>query len=231
METRTIAIANTKTQKRYTLESAATTLGELKSQLTQLGVDFSGMTFTEGISKTQLIADDSLLPTNVMFKGQPTNNLVMLLTNPNKQIASGAVEGGSRKEAYAIIKELGKEFQDFLKEELGRNYTQVPTTDLWLFIDANTKEEEEEETMEEEHKECCCHTEPEIDFENTASAPHAGIVNWIYDGAKSMVNENALYIGDIEALAELFSEYAARLKETKANNLSDEDIDAIIAGI
>ena len=103
METRTIAIANTKTQKRYTIESAATTLGELQDQMIEQGIDFSGMTFTEGISKTQLLTRESLLPTNVMYKGQPTNNLVMLLTNPNKQIASGAM---NRKELYAKIKEL-----------------------------------------------------------------------------------------------------------------------------
>ena len=87
---REILIANTKTQKRSKITTSATTLGELKNDLRAAGIDFSNMTFTEGISKTQLLSDDTQLPQNVMYKGQPTNNLVILLTNTKKNIASGA---------------------------------------------------------------------------------------------------------------------------------------------
>lgn len=126
---REILIANTKTQKRSKVTTSATTLGELKVDLRAAGIDYNGMTFTEGISKTQLLDDTTQLPQNVMYKGQPTNNLVILLTNTKKNIASGAM---SRKEVYQAIKD--NNLQDAVKEEFGRNFTQVPTSDLLVFL-------------------------------------------------------------------------------------------------
>lgn len=126
---REILIANTKTQKRSKVTTSATTLGELKADLRAAGIDYNGMTFTEGISKTQLLNDATQLPQNVMYKGQPTNNLVILLTNTKKNIASGAM---SRKEVYQAIKD--NNLQDAVKEEFGRNFTQVPTSDLLVFL-------------------------------------------------------------------------------------------------
>ena len=214
METRTILVANTKTQQRYSVESSATTLGELKAQLRAQGIDYSGMSFMEGISKTQLLADDTPLPTNVMYKGAPTNNLVMLLTNTQKNIASGA--DGSRKDAYAIIK-ASATLQDTIKETYGRNYTQVPTTELWHIINQSVEEESEEPE----------NTTP------TASAPVAvnkEVVNFIYDGIKMLLKSHMLCAEDFEALMELISELHARLLEEKPV-FSDADIDEIIANL
>lgn len=214
METRTILVANTKTQQRYSVESSATTLGELKAQLRAQGIDYSGMSFMEGISKTQLLADDTPLPTNVMYKGAPTNNLVMLLTNTQKNIASGA--DGSRKDAYAIIK-ASATLQDTIKETYGRNYTQVPTTELWHIINQSVEEESEE---------------PE-NATPTASAPVAvnkEVVNFIYDGIKMLLKSHMLCAEDFEALMELISELHARLLEEKPV-FSDADIDEIIANL
>ena len=129
---REILIANTKTQKRSKITTSATTLGELKADLRAAGIDYSNMTFTEGISKTQLLNDATQLPQNVMYKGQPTNNLVILLTNTKKNISSGTM---TRKEAYQAIKD--NNLQDAVKEEFGRNFTQVPTSDLLVFIAQN----------------------------------------------------------------------------------------------
>ena len=126
---REILIANTKTQKRSKVTTSATTLGELKADLRAADIDYNGMTFTEGISKTQLLDDATQLPQNVMYKGQPTNNLVILLTNTKKNIASGYM---SRKEAYQAIKEHN--LQDAVKEEFGRNFSQVSTSDLLAFL-------------------------------------------------------------------------------------------------
>ena len=64
---RNIKIANTKTQQRYTITTSATTLGELQDQMLAQGIDFAGMSFTEGLSKTQLLTRDTPLPTNVMY--------------------------------------------------------------------------------------------------------------------------------------------------------------------
>lgn len=132
MENREILVANTRTQRRDKVITDATTLGELKSALTSAGIDFSGMTFTEGISKTQLLDDATQLPQNVMYKGNPTNNLVILLTNTKKNIASGIM---SRQEAYAAIK--ADNLQDEIKKVFGRNFTQVSTEALETFLAKN----------------------------------------------------------------------------------------------
>lgn len=132
MENREILVANTRTQRRDKVVTDATTLGELKSALTSAGIDFSGMTFTEGISKTQLLDDATQLPQNVMYKGNPTNNLVILLTNTKKNIASGAM---SRQEAYAAIK--ANSLQEEVKRVFKRNFTQVPTEALETFLAKN----------------------------------------------------------------------------------------------
>ena len=132
MENREILVANTRTQRRDKVVTDATTLGELKSALTSAGIDFSGMTFTEGISKTQLLDDATQLPQNVMYKGNPTNNLVILLTNTKKNIASGAM---SRQEAYAAIR--ANSLQEEVKRVFKRNFTQVPTEALETFLVKN----------------------------------------------------------------------------------------------
>lgn len=142
---REILIANTKTQKRSKITTSATTLGELKADLRAAGIDYSNMTFTEGISKTQLLNDDTQLPQNVMYKGQPTNNLVILLTNTKKNISSGAM---TRKEAYQAIKD--NNLQEAVKEEFGRNFTQVPTMALLEFIAKNVTADKTEELKEKE---------------------------------------------------------------------------------
>lgn len=140
---REILIANTKTQKRSKITTSATTLGELKADLRAAGIDYNGMTFTEGISKTQLLDDATQLPQNVIYKGQPTNNLVILLTNTKKNIASGIM---SRKEVYQAIKD--NNLQDAVKEEFGRNFTQVPTSDLLVFL-AQDSNAEATETLDD----------------------------------------------------------------------------------
>lgn len=129
---REILVANTRTQRRDKVVTDATTLGELKSALTSAGIDFSGMTFTEGISKTQLLDDATQLPQNVMYKGNPTNNLVILLTNTKKNIASGTM---SRQEAYAAIR--ANSLQEEVKRVFKRNFTQVPTEALETFLAKN----------------------------------------------------------------------------------------------
>lgn len=221
MENRTIIIANNKTQRRYSIETNATTLGELQDQMIEQGIDFSGMTFTEGISKTQLLTRESLLPTNVMYKGQPTNNLVMLLTNPNKQIASGAM---NRKELYAKIKELG--IQDSIKEEFGKNYTMVGNADLACIIEraeafAHELDDEEDEVED---------IEEETGIPQVRTAPHANTVNWIYDGIKALLTDGSFYTEDVYVLNELITELANRLHEATPT-ISDADIDDMIANL
>lgn len=125
METRKIVIVSSKEQKKYVINSAATTLGELKSDLMANDIDYSDCSFLEGISKTEFTIDEAILPHDVPYKGQTTNNLVFMLTANKKKIASGAY---SRKELYGIIKEGN--LQAIIKEKYYRNYTNLSTDTL-----------------------------------------------------------------------------------------------------
>lgn len=128
MEARTIYVANTKTQKRYKISTNAQTLGELKQVLQSNGIDYTDMAFTEGITKTTLSGDNTMLPTEVPYGEGKTNNLVLLLTNNAKKIASGM----DRKTVYANIK--ARNMAEAIKNHFGRNYTVVPTKDLEEFL-------------------------------------------------------------------------------------------------
>ena len=200
MDVREILVANTKTQKRYKVNTDATTLGELKAALDAEGIDYAGMTFTEGISKTQLTSDDSQLPTNVMYKGQPTNNLVMLLTNTTKNIASGA-EPLTRKEIYTIIRE--NDLSDDLKEEFG-NWTIITTEALEKFIRNNYDiiEDEEEETEENQEED-----------EEDVEASHPALVDCLYAYIKDMYDEGVLDGDDIIALADAIDDFADSISD------------------
>ena len=232
---REILIANTKTQKRSKVTTDATTLGELKAALDNAGVDYSGMTFTEGISKTQLLDDATQLPQNVMFKGQPTNNLVILLTNTKKNIASGA---GSRAEAYQMVKE--HDLQEDIKEEFGTNYTHVSTNDLWSFIEEHVTfpsedmvEAKEEEPVDELEEEKNNNEEPE-QFNS-----HAEVIGKsIFDHIGYLVNAGIFEYTDIKHLANALNLMADEIKEeddipsepvsTSDGSISNDDVTDMI---
>lgn len=105
METRKVTIINNKAQNQSVIEaSSATTLGELKAEMREAGITFDGMTFYEGHMRAELKDDAAPLPTNIPYKGQVVNDLVFLLTAPEKKIKSGAM---SRNELIAEAKKLG----------------------------------------------------------------------------------------------------------------------------
>lgn len=132
MQSRKITVIQTKNQKKSVIMSAATTLAELKSDLRANGIDYDGMTFFEGISKIELKNDASVLPHDVPYKGIVTNELVLMLTNTNKKIKSGAM---SRMEAYAEIKRRG--LQDACLKKFGKNFTMCKTADLIALVQSN----------------------------------------------------------------------------------------------
>ena len=253
MEKREILIANNRDQSKYRVVTDATTLGELQDAIrsnqevykmvgqswiaNDCPIDISGLTFTEGITKTQLLSRESALPTNVQFKGQTTNNLVMLLTNTNKQIRSGA--GMDRKEAYRLVQAMN--LQAAIQDGENQNYTRVATTVLESYINiarngANKSEEEKTlaETREElknlgkEAEEATTTTEKKLP--DVKEAPHANTVEWYYTGIKGMVKDILLANKDIIVLADLLTELAYRLEEQKPK-ITVSDIDDMLASI
>ena len=125
MEARRITVVSTQTQRKSVITTGAETLAELKSALDEAGINYDGMTFYEGTSRTELKDNASVLPKDVPYKGTTTNELVFMLTNTNKKIKSG---GMSRAEAYAAIK--ANNLQDAVKSKFGKNFTQCSTEDL-----------------------------------------------------------------------------------------------------
>lgn len=127
METRKVVIINNKSQKQSVIaESKATTLGELKAEMRALGIEYTGMTFYEGHMRAELKDDAAPLPTNIPYKGQVVNDLIFLLTAPEKKIRSGAM---TRNELIAEAKRLG----------FPTNPTQAKSAVLQEFIEKNGK--------------------------------------------------------------------------------------------
>ena len=124
MEKRIITIVSTANSSKVELETNATTLGELKAAMRQADIAYDGMTFYEGLTKSELVDDASILPHDVVRNGQTTNNLVFMLTNTNKKIRSGY----DRVELYNIIKEKG--LAEECKEKFGKNFTVCKTYEL-----------------------------------------------------------------------------------------------------
>lgn len=131
---RKITVLVESTQRKVVLESNATTLGELKNELREMQVDFdSEDVFKESRTKSILASDESILPTNVPWKGSVTDELVFMITAPQKKIRSGM----DRKEAYAKVRELG--LQDKIQKGEGKNFTQCSTAILISYIEKASK--------------------------------------------------------------------------------------------
>lgn len=153
MQPRKITVVQTKNQKKSVVMTNATTLGELKEALRETGIDYEGMTFYEGLSKTELKKDDAILPHDIERNGVVTNELVFMLTNTDKKIKSGAM---LRPELYSYIK--NNNLSEEVKKAFGKNFTMCKTSDLQSIVDkhksskkpavkenfVNSKTEEEE---------------------------------------------------------------------------------------
>ena len=131
METRKITIISTKNHSTKVINSAATTLAELKADINNAGINYTDCTFFEGLTKTELKNDAAILPHDVPYKGTTTNNLVFMITNASKKIRSGA----DRKSIIARIKALN--LTELVKTTYGKNYTNCKTEDLEKILNMN----------------------------------------------------------------------------------------------
>ena len=259
MTEREILIANNRDQSKYRIVTGAETLGELQDAIARnegvykmvgnawvsnpTPINISGLTFTEGITKTQLLQRDSALPTNVQFKGQTTNNLVMLLTNTTKQIRSGAYPT-NRKDFGAYIKQ--NNLGEAIKQKFGDNWTRISTDKLLGFFislessgtsaSKNAINEVREELKDREKIKEVVNTpvqeeaKPEKKLPDVKEAPHAATVEWFYDGIKKMAVDNLLYTEDVVVLAALTAELAERLIESKPK-ITASDMDDMLHSI
>lgn len=120
-----VIVLSTETQKKYTLQMQGNTLGALKGVLTENYINYNGMVFYEGRTKSELLADNSILPEGAVIR----------LTKAEKKIRSGV----DRKELYQIIKD--NNLGEAVKAKFGKNFTQCKTDELAKFVDSQTNKE------------------------------------------------------------------------------------------
>ena len=212
MEARRITVVSTQTQRKSVITTGAETLAELKSALDEAGINYDGMTFYEGTSRTELKDNASVLPKDVPYKGTTTNELVFMLTNTNKKIKSGNM---SRAEAYAAIK--ANNLQDAVKFKFGKNFTQCSTEDLigMLAKSVETKPAAKKETKAETKAE-----KPVEVVDKVAREAISALVDALYD-------YDSLYSEDADNIKNILGNAGYKEDEDSkdASSYSDDDID------
>jgi (2Fe-2S) ferredoxin len=151
METRNITIVSSNNNAQYNIQSSATTLGELKQELAANRIPYDGMVFYEGFSKTEMVNNDSVLPSNISRRGVVTNDLVFMLTPERKNIKSGM----DRKECYEYCKN-NPELVVAIKRLKGKHYTNVATNELIEFINNHKQPVVKKETKKKITTKCNC---------------------------------------------------------------------------
>ena len=142
MEARKILFVLSNSSNQKSIMSEAETLGALKADMTRAGINYDGMTFYEGRTRTELKDDASVLPVNVPVPAKgtnpatTTNNLVFMLTTANKKIKSGALSP-ERKNVLEEIKAKG--LGAAVTAKFGKNATQCKTPDLLAFLAEQSK--------------------------------------------------------------------------------------------
>ena len=200
MESRKVTIINNRTQSQKVLNnSTATTLGELKSEMRAQGINYEGMTFYEGHIRAELKDDASILPTNIPYKGQVTNDLVFMLTTPEKKIKSGTM---SRKEAYTAIKE--NNLQDKCEDIYGKNFTRCKTQELIELIEAEVVEEAPKKLVQKVVVNAT--TDKEVTKECESEAKVEIIVQAFNRLLDLLEEEDILYASDIEGIRDSLGE-------------------------
>ena len=175
METRKITIISTKNHNTKVINSAATTLGELKTDLDNAGIGYTDCTFFEGLTKTELKNNDAILPHDVPYKGTITNNLVFMITNASKKIKSGA----DRKSIIAEIK--AKNLTEVVKNTYGKNYTNCKTEDLEKILSMNNTSTPKEAPAKKETVETKSNTSVPNDTEYITKTQLTEILTFIFD--------------------------------------------------
>lgn len=124
MEARKITVLTS--TNRVVLMSSAETLGELKVDMSAQGINCVDKVFMEGLTHTEFSRDDAVLPKDVKYHDEVTNELVFMVTEPNQKIKSGISAG--RQYLYDKIKSLNME--TIVKNLTGCNYQNLSTAKL-----------------------------------------------------------------------------------------------------
>ena len=203
METRKITIISTKNHSTKVINSAATTLAELKSDLNNAGISYTDCTFFEGLTKTELKNDAAILPHDVPYKGTTTNNLVFMITNASKKIRSGA-----KLDRKAIIEEIKvKNLTEVVKKTYGKNYTNCKTEDLEKILSMNNNSAPKEVPAKKEIVETKSNTSVPNDTEYITKAQLKEVITGLVEEMKyvGMDYSNEINIDNISIISDVSS--------------------------
>lgn len=150
---RTVTVKNYTTQEARVFENIdVNTWGKLKKILEENDIEVEGMNAREGLSKVQLLNDDSILPHGIPYKGKVTNDLFILLTLGKKNLNLGGEP--SREEVVNEMKKL--HLEDVIKELTGKHWTNVSTVALYRIVsDKGQKPAKTEETKPAQEDAAC----------------------------------------------------------------------------
>ena len=185
------------------INSAATTLAELKADLNNAGISYTDCTFFEGLTKTELKNDAAILPHDVPYKGTTTNNLVFMITNASKKIRSGA-----KLDRKAIIAEIkAKNLTEVVKKTYGKNYTNCKTEDLEKILSMNNNSAPKEAPAKKETVETKSNTSVPNDTEYITKAQLKEVITGLVEEMKYVgmdysdeINiDNISIIGDVSS--------------------------------
>ena len=199
METRKITIISTKNHSTKVINSAATTLAELKADLNNAGISYTDCTFFEGLTKTELKNDAAILPHDVPYKGTTTNNLVFMITNASKKIRSGA-----KLDRKAIIEEIkAKNLTEVVKKVYNKNYTNCKTEDLERILSMNNNSAPKEAPTKKETVETNVLNNTEYVTKNQLKEVITGLVEEMkyvgMDYSDEINIDNISIIGDVSS--------------------------------
>lgn len=219
METRKITIISTKNHSTKVINSAATTLSELKTDLDNAGIGYTDCTFFEGLTKTELKNDAAILPHDVPYKGTITNNLVFMITNASKKIKSGA----DRKSIIAEIK--AKNLTEVVKNTYGKNYTNCKTEDLEKILSMNNNSASKEAPVKKETVETKSNTSVPNDTEYITKAQLKEVITGLVEEMKyvGMDYSNEININNISIIGNVSSSNSKKEDDSpySSNELDD----------
>ena len=221
METRKITIISTKNHSTKVINSAATTLAELKSDLDNAGISYTDCTFFEGLTKTELKNDAAILPHDVPYKGTTTNNLVFMITNASKKIRSGA-----KLDRKAIIEEIkAKNLTEVVKKTYGKNYTNCKTEDLERILSMNNNSAPKEAPAKKETVETKSNTSVPSDTEYVTKAQLKEVITSLVEEMKyvGMDYSNEINIDNISIIGDVSSSNSKKEDDSpySSNELDD----------
>ena len=255
MEARKILFILSNSSNQKSIMSEAETLGALKADMRRAGINYDGMTFYEGRTRTELKDDASVLPVNVPVPAKgtnpatTTNDLVFMLTTANKKIKSGALSP-ERKNALEEIKAKG--LGAAVTAKFGKNATQCKTPDLLAFLAEQSKPASQAATKAPEAKkvkEAAVDENPDITIKEVIKGePITDVIpctECVNVTAREILNELIEMLADEVNLDEIYSYLLKRLNtgavskkqeqptETKAvkeEKLSNSEINDLFGG-